>query len=78
VFVIAEHGQFEATWGVYQRMVVAYRQPEKQRGKAMMKGVTDSVTSCVHASLIQIRSLGRTLKQRAADVLAFLDRPGAC
>jgi hypothetical protein len=28
------------------------------------------------AALIEIRRLGRTLKQRAVDVLAFFDRPG--
>ena len=28
------------------------------------------------AALVELRSLGRTLKQRAADVLAYFDRPG--
>ena len=28
------------------------------------------------AALVEIRKLGRTMKQRAADILAFFDRPG--
>lgn len=41
-----------------------------------MQAVIGSVTSGVPAALIEIRRLGRTLKQRAADILAFFDRPG--
>ncbi len=41
-----------------------------------MKAVIDSVTSGVPAALIEIHRLGRTLNQRAADILAFFDRPG--
>ncbi len=69
VFVSEEHVQVEATWGIYQRIVAAYREPNKTRGKEMMQAVID-------AALIEIRRLGRTLKQRAADVLAFFDQPG--
>ncbi|WP_345376832.1 ISL3 family transposase, partial [Promicromonospora umidemergens] len=76
VFVIAEHVEVEATWGIYQRMIAAYREPDKHKGKAMMRSVIDSVTSGVPAALVEIRRLGRTLKQRATDVLAFFDRPG--
>jgi transposase len=35
-----------------------------------------SLSSGVPAALVELRSLGRTLKQRAADVLAYFDRPG--
>ncbi|SDI79166.1 Transposase, partial [Arthrobacter subterraneus] len=58
------------------RIVAAYREPNKTRGKQMMQAVIGSVTSGVPAALIEIRRVGRTLKQRAADVLAFFDRPG--
>ena len=34
------------------------------------------LSSGVPATLVELRSLGRTLKQRAADVLAYFDRPG--
>ena len=35
-----------------------------------------SVSSGVPAALEEVRTLGRTLKKRAADVLAYFDRPG--
>ena len=42
----------------------------------MMRDVIDAVATGVPTTLTEIRRLGRTLKQRAADVLAFFDRPG--
>jgi transposase len=45
-------------------------------GKAMMQAVIDSVASGVPATLTEIHKVGRTLKQRATDILAFFDRPG--
>jgi Transposase len=41
-----------------------------------MQAVIDSVASGVPVMLTEIRKLGRTLKQRATDILAFFDRPG--
>ena len=76
VFAVDEHVEVEATWGIYQRIVAAYREPDKTRGKLMMQAVIESVASGVPAALTEIRRLGRTLKQRAVDILAFFDRPG--
>jgi len=76
LFAIEEHVEVEATWGIYQRVVAAYREPDKIKGKQMMQAVIDAVATGVPAALVEIRRLGRTLKQRAADVLAFFDRPG--
>ena len=59
-----------------ERMVAAYREPNKTTGKQRMRAVIESVASGVPDALVEIRTLGRTLKQRAADVLAFFDRPG--
>ena len=70
------HIEVEAAWGIYQRMIAAYREPDKTKGKQMMQAVVDAVTTGVPAALVEIRKLGRTLKQRAADVLVFFDRPG--
>lgn len=75
VFAVEEHVEVEATWGIYQRTVAAYREPDKAKGKQLMQAVIDAVTSGVPTALVEIRRLGRTLKQRAADVLAFFDRP---
>ncbi|KQO01665.1 transposase [Arthrobacter sp. Leaf234] len=75
-FALEEHVEVEATWGIYQRIVAAYREPDKKRGKELMRAVINAVTSSVPAALVEVRRLGRTLKHRAADVLAFFDRPG--
>jgi len=42
----------------------------------MMRAVIDSIASGVPAALTEIRRLGRTLKQRAGDILAYFDQPG--
>lgn len=76
MFAIEGHVEVEATWGIYQRIVAAYREPDKNKGKQMMRAVIDAVSSGVPAALIEIHRLGRTLTQRTADVLAFFDRPG--
>ena len=41
----------------------------------MMRAVIDVVSSGVPTALAEVRRLGRTLKQRAADVLAYFDHP---
>ncbi|MDX2378119.1 ISL3 family transposase, partial [Microbacterium sp. LRZ72] len=37
VFAIEEHVEVEATWGIYQRIIAAYREPDKQKAKTMMQ-----------------------------------------
>ena len=76
LFAAEEHVQVEATWGVYQQMITAYRTPDRQAGRAVMATLITSVSSGVPAALEEVRTLGRTLKKRAADVLAYFDRPG--
>ena len=76
VFAIEEHVEVEATWGIYQRSVAAYREPDKKKAKAMMQAVIDTITSGVPVALVEVRKLGRTMRQCAADILAFFDRPG--
>jgi len=76
LFTADEHVQVEATWGIYQRMIAAYREPDAGKGRAAMEKVIASVSSGVPAALREIITLGRTLKKRAGDVLAYFDRPG--
>ncbi len=76
LFGVEEHVQVEATWGIYQRMIGAYRDPDRAQGKQLMTKLIASVTTGVPAALVELRTLGRTLKKRAADVLAYFDRPG--
>lgn len=70
------HVEVEATWGVYQRMVAAYRHEDRRRGRDLMASVIKSVSTGVPKTLTEVATLGRTLKKRAADVLAYFDRPG--
>jgi transposase len=76
MFAVDEHVEVEATWGIYQRMIAAYREPDRKQGKTLMQQLIASVSSGVPTTLTEILTLGRTLKQRAADVLAYFDRPG--
>ena len=76
VFAIEEHVEVEATWGIYQRIVAAYREPDKKKAKQMMHAAIDAITTGVPAALVEIRRLGRTMGQRATDIFAFFDRPG--
>ncbi len=71
-----QHVEVEATWGIYQRMIAAYREPDRTRGRQLMQRLIESVSSGVPGALTEVITLGRTLKKRAADILAYFDRPG--
>ena len=75
LFATDAHVQVEATWGVYQRMVAAYRDKDRAKGRARMQAVIDSLASAVPSALTELRKLGTTLNKRAADVLAYFDHP---
>ena len=70
------HVQVQATWGIYQRMIAAYREPDRTRGRHLMEQVIASVSHGVPGALREVITLGRTLTKRAGDVLAYFDRPG--
>ncbi len=57
-------------------MIAAYREPDRTLGKKAMQAVIDTLVRGVPTALVELRKLGRTLKQRAGDVLAFFDCPG--
>ena len=76
LFAVDEHVEVEATWGVYQRMITAYRDTDRRRGRKLMVDLIDSVSTGVPKALREVITLGRTLKKRAADVLAYFDQPG--
>jgi transposase len=75
LFTADQHVQVQATWGIYQRMVAAYRDDDRAKGRAQMQAVIDSLASAVPTALTELRKLGTTLNKRAADVLAYFDRP---
>jgi len=76
LFAADEHVQVEATWGIYQRLIAAYRDPNKAQGSKTMKALINSLRHGVPPALTELHRLGRTLSRRAADVLAYFDRPG--
>ena len=71
-----EHVQVEATWRIYQRMITAYRDTDRAAGLRTMRTLIDALSNGVPAQLTELITLGRTLKRRAGDVLAYFTRPG--
>ena len=76
VFAIEGHVEVQATWCVYQRIVAAYRDPNRTTAKADLAKTITAISAAVPATLTELITLGRTLKRRATDVLAYFDRPG--
>jgi len=76
VFADDAHVAVEVTHAVYQRIVAAYRDPDRASGKTSLSAVIASLRRGVPAALAELATLGRTLSRRAGDVLAYFDRPG--
>jgi transposase len=76
LFAADAHVEVEATWGIYQRMIGAYREPDRTKASLLMEKLIASVSTGVPKTLIEIRTLGATLTKRVVDVLAYFDRPG--
>ena len=76
LFAVDEHVAVEVTWRVYQQMIGAYRHPDRNQGRTLLTKLIDSLSRGVPAALSELVTLGRTLKRRATDVLAYFDRPG--
>jgi len=76
LFAVDAHAEVEASWQMYQHAVAAYRHPDRAKGRAMMAALITTLSVGVPKPLQELITLGRTLKKRAADVLAYFDRPG--
>src|SRR5699024_1422990 len=76
VFGADEHAEVEATWAVYQDMIEAYRNRDRTVGKRTLTRLIEQVSSGVPDTLTEVITLGRTLKRRAGDILAYFDKPG--
>jgi transposase len=76
LFATEEHAAVEATWGIYQDMITAYRAEDRGPGRFFLQHTITRISQGVPDELPELRKLGRTMKQRAADILAYFDRPG--
>jgi hypothetical protein len=56
-------------------MIAAYREPDRKRGRELMQ-LIGPISHSVPTALREVIPLGRTLKRRPVDVLAYFDRPG--
>ncbi len=65
LFVSDAHVQVQATWGIYRRMITAYREPDRVRGRDIIAKLITSVSHGVPQALSEIITLGRTLTKRA-------------
>ena len=76
LFADPNYTEVEVTWSVYQDIVTAYRNEDNSEGQRLLQAVIDALSSGLPTGLVELKRLGRTLKRRAADVLAFFTRPG--
>lgn len=76
VFADERHIAMQVTWQMYQRIVAAYRNPDRASAKTALTKVIRTIGRGVPSQLPELARLGRTLKRRAVDVLAYFDRPG--
>jgi len=76
LFDTDEHVEIEATWAIYQRMITAYRNPDRSAAGRDLAALIESLRTGVPTALVELRRLGRTLNTRARDILAYFDRPG--
>ena len=77
LFADDRHVEVEATWGVYQAMITAYRTKARSDGKKALARLIDSIGSAVPTRLVEVCKLGRTLAKRRGDILAFFDHTGS-
>lgn len=57
-------------------MIAAYREPDRTKGRELMLKLIETGSPGVPVVLTEVVTLGRTLNQRADDVLAYFDRTG--
>lgn len=76
LFADSSFTEVEVTWAVYQDIVNAYRTADRNEGQKLLTTVIDTLTTNLPTGLVELKQLGRTLKRRAVDVLAFFTRPG--
>ena len=75
LFADDRYAAVQAAWGVYQRLIQAYRTEDPGLGKYLMQRLIDSLRQAVPDGLEEIQALARTLTSRSQDILAYFDQP---
>jgi transposase len=73
VFDADEHLAVKVAWLIYQKIIAAYADANRRRGKMAMTRLINSIRRGVPTGLEEIAQLGRTLWRRRTDILAFFD-----
>jgi transposase len=72
LFADDEHVEVEATWGIYQHMIAAYREPDRKRGRELMQQLIGAISHSVPTALrevITLRPDPQTASRRRAGLL---------
>ena len=75
LFADDRYAAVQAAWGVYQRLIQAYRTEEAGLGKYLMQQLIDSLRQAVPNGLEEIQTLARTLTSRSQDTPGLLRPP---
>ena len=67
LFADDRHAAVQASWGVYQRLIQAYRTEEAGLGKYLMQRLIDSLKQAVPEGPEEIHTLAKTLTERASS-----------
>src|SRR5690625_2420629 len=76
VFANSDHAPVQATYDIYQKIVAAYRNPNRTQARKRLRKLIDSISHGIPNTLTELQTLGRTMKRRAADILAYFDHLG--
>ena len=69
------HTELHHTWTAYQEVIAAYRDPNRTSGKRRLQQLIRALSLDLRELPTELRKLARTLTRRAADILAYFDRP---
>src|SRR5699024_9200468 len=76
VFANSDLAPVQATYDIYQKIVAAYRDPNRKKAKKRLRKLIDAISHGIPNTLTELQTLGRTMKRRAADILAYFDHVG--
>jgi len=67
LFQTDEHVEVQATWGIYQRMITAYREPDRPRGRELISNLIELLSHGVPAALTEA-DIVTYARERGVDV----------